>query len=139
MTALDHQVSGTHYKTLAVQPVEFIMSNQMGFCEGNVVKYVTRWRSKGGLADLQKARHFIQFIEEGEKYRRALHRVRGAVVFRAWWDSEMHVDHYIERNQIQNPEAGVIRHIAWWNHSGRLSDLEGATKWLDELIAQASL
>ena len=69
MTALNTQVAGDHYKKLAIQPVEYIHANGLGFCEGSVVKYVTRWRDKGGIKDLQKARHFIDLLIELESRR----------------------------------------------------------------------
>lgn len=56
------QIGGTHYKGLAIQPVEYIHANGLPFCEGSIVKYVTRHRSKGGLADLEKAKHFIELL-----------------------------------------------------------------------------
>jgi hypothetical protein len=65
-TALDVQVAGSHYKDLAIQPVQYIHANGIGYFEGNVIKYVTRWRSKGGLADLEKARHYIDLLIELE-------------------------------------------------------------------------
>lgn len=61
-TALDKQVAGDHYKNLAIQPVEFIHANGIGYMEGNVIKYVTRWRKKNGIADLEKARHYIDLL-----------------------------------------------------------------------------
>jgi hypothetical protein len=68
MSAKDYQVQGDHYANKAIQPIEYIMSNNLGFCEGNVVKYVSRWRDKGGLSDLLKAKHYIEFlIEEWER------------------------------------------------------------------------
>lgn len=60
-TALDVQVGGDHYKT-AIQPVQYIHANDIGFCEGNVIKYVSRWKKKNGIADLQKAMHYIQLL-----------------------------------------------------------------------------
>lgn len=66
MSALDSQVSGSHYKALAIQPIEYIFANGIPFAEGNVIKYVTRWRAKGGLDDLRKARHFIDLLIEME-------------------------------------------------------------------------
>ena len=51
-SALDKQVSGNHYKNKAIQPVVYIHANNLGFCAGNVVKYVTRYKDKGGIADL---------------------------------------------------------------------------------------
>lgn len=66
MSALDKQVGGDHYKT-PIQPIKFIHANSIGFCEGNVIKYVTRWRNKNGLADLEKAKHYIELLIELEK------------------------------------------------------------------------
>lgn len=60
------QVGGNHYCHLAIQPVEYIHRNSIGFCEGSVIKYVTRWRNKGGVEDLRKARHFLDLLIEME-------------------------------------------------------------------------
>jgi hypothetical protein len=38
-------------KDLEIQPIDYILGNQLGYCEGNVVKYVSRWQSKGGIDD----------------------------------------------------------------------------------------
>jgi hypothetical protein len=65
--ALTRQVDGDHYKKLKVQPVEFIHANNIGYFEGNVIKYVSRWRDKNGLADLEKAKHYIDLLIELEK------------------------------------------------------------------------
>ena len=59
---LNTQVAGDHYKNLKIQPVEYIHGNGIGFIEGSVIKYVTRWRDKGGIDDLRKARHFIDLL-----------------------------------------------------------------------------
>lgn len=68
MKARDYQVAGDHYAKIEIQPIDYIMANKLGFCEGNVVKYVSRWRNKGGLNDLLKAKHYIEFlIEEWER------------------------------------------------------------------------
>ena len=56
------QVGGDHYKKLAFQPLDFIVANNMTFVEGNVVKYVTRWKHKGGVEDLKKARHYLDLL-----------------------------------------------------------------------------
>lgn len=68
-SALDVQVGGSHYKDMAIQPVEFIHANGIGYFEGNVIKYVARWRKKNGVADLEKARHYIDLLIklEGQK------------------------------------------------------------------------
>ena len=59
---LDEQVGGTHYKKLAIQPIEYITANNIGYMEGNAIKYLTRWRDKGGITDLEKARHYIELL-----------------------------------------------------------------------------
>lgn len=64
--ALNTQVGGDHYKKLKIQPVEYIYANNIGYMEGNVIKYVTRWRDKNGVADLLKARHYIDLLLELE-------------------------------------------------------------------------
>ncbi|AAR97713.1 DUF3310 domain-containing protein [Bordetella bronchiseptica] len=64
--ALDHQEGGGHYKDMPIQPVEFIHKNGIGYFEGNVIKYVSRWRKKNGVEDLKKARHYIDLLIELE-------------------------------------------------------------------------
>lgn len=64
--ALSKQVAGSHYKDLPIQPAEYIYANALGYFEGNVVKYVTRWRKKNGIADLEKAKHYIELLIELE-------------------------------------------------------------------------
>lgn len=66
MKATSLQVGGDHYKRCPIQPVEYIHANQIGFFEGNVIKYVTRWQDKGGIADLEKAKHYIDLLIELE-------------------------------------------------------------------------
>lgn len=68
--ATNEQVGGDHYKGRAIQPIDYILANELDFCEGNVVKYVTRWRFKNGVEDLKKARQYLDFMieEEESKY-----------------------------------------------------------------------
>ncbi len=65
-TANDTQVGGQHYKTKAIQPWDYIAANQLGYFEGNIVKYVSRWRDKGGVDDLRKAKHYLDKLIELE-------------------------------------------------------------------------
>jgi hypothetical protein len=65
-SANDVQIAGTHYKAQAIQPWDYIASNKLGYFEGNVVKYVSRWRDKGGVEDLRKARHYLDKLIELE-------------------------------------------------------------------------
>jgi hypothetical protein len=67
MSALDTQIGGSHYKNFAIEPIEFIHKNGIGFCEGNAIKYLVRWREKGGKQDLLKAKHYIDLLLELEE------------------------------------------------------------------------
>ena len=66
-SSLSKQEGGDHYKNLPIQPIEFIHKNNIPFIEGNVIKYLCRWRKKAGLADLQKAKHYIELLIELEE------------------------------------------------------------------------
>lgn len=61
------QIGGDHYKGMAIQPFDYITANGIGFAEGSVIKYVSRWRRKGGVQDLKKARHFLDLLIESEQ------------------------------------------------------------------------
>jgi len=63
---LDTQVDGSHYKKYKIQPVQFIYENNIGYLEGNVIKYVARHRDKNGAADLRKAIHYLELLLEME-------------------------------------------------------------------------
>ena len=65
MTANEHQVSGEHYKK-PIQPWDYIAANKLDYFEGNIIKYVSRWRTKGGIDDLRKARHYLEKLIEME-------------------------------------------------------------------------
>ena len=66
MSAKDYMIGGNHYTNLAIQPIEYILGNKLGYCEANVVKYITRWKNKNGVEDLRKARHYIDILIESE-------------------------------------------------------------------------
>lgn len=67
MSANDKQMGGSHYQKL-IQPWDYIAANGLDFFEGNIVKYVTRWRQKGGVEDLRKARHYLDKLIEMETH-----------------------------------------------------------------------
>lgn len=64
MSANDNQIGGQHYAAKPIQPWDFIAANELGYFEGNVVKYLSRWRDKGGVQDLHKAAHYLQKLIE---------------------------------------------------------------------------
>lgn len=63
-SALDYQVGGNHYQQMAYQPLSFIMELGLNFCEGNIIKYIARYKYKNGLQDLKKAQHYLKFLLE---------------------------------------------------------------------------
>lgn len=67
MSALEQQVDGDHYKKLAIQPMEYSMANGLDACQHTIIKYVTRFRDKGGVRDLVKAAHVIDMLIEFEQ------------------------------------------------------------------------
>lgn len=69
-SVLDIQHGGSHYKDKKIQPIEYITANNLDFCQGNIVKYVTRHKDKNGAEDIRKVIHYAQFIlkfEYGEE------------------------------------------------------------------------
>lgn len=62
--ALNKQVGGNHYASMAIQPVEFIVLNEMGFLEGNIIKYICRHQDKNGAEDIKKAIHYCELLLE---------------------------------------------------------------------------
>jgi|TARA_R100001530_G_scaffold1283_1_gene2247 hypothetical protein len=66
LIASEKQIGGNHYKDRVIQPIDYIVKNNLDFLEGNVVKYITRWREKGGIEDLKKAKHYLELKIEFE-------------------------------------------------------------------------
>lgn len=65
-SAFTEQVGGNHYKKTKLQPMDYITANKLGFVEGSVVKYITRYADKGGAEDLKKIIHYTRMLLESE-------------------------------------------------------------------------
>ena len=63
----EKQIGGEHYKKYAIQPTEYAEKNGLSFAEGCIVKYVTRWRDKGGVEDLKKIIHYAEILIDIEQ------------------------------------------------------------------------
>lgn len=89
MSANDHGPG--HYKDKPMQPWDFIVSNNLGYLEGNVIKYVSRWRQKGGVEDLRKAKHYIEKLIEVETGEKPPTTINDATLRaqRATWDARV--------------------------------------------------
>ena len=109
------QIGGSHYESKSYQPIEFIVKNNLFFAEGNVVKYLTRWRSKNGLEDLQKAKWYVSFLAENSSF-----------VGRA----DISVDDFAKANNLCL-EAKAIELVL--NRKSYI-DLEQAQAIIDELV-----
>ncbi|API60576.1 hypothetical protein BSL82_15835 [Tardibacter chloracetimidivorans] len=59
---LSRQVGGEHYTKLKIQPLEYSMANGLDACQHSIIKYVTRFRDKGGINDLEKALHVLEIL-----------------------------------------------------------------------------
>jgi len=66
MTAINEQIGGDHYKHMSIQPMEYSMKNNLNACQHTAIKYVTRYKVKGGKQDLLKAIHCIEMLIEME-------------------------------------------------------------------------
>jgi len=62
--ATSRQVGGNHYKDFKIEPIEFIMANNIGYCEGNIIKYICRHQAKGGVQDIDKVIHYCELLKE---------------------------------------------------------------------------
>ena len=60
------QVGGTHYEKLKIPPIQYILENKLGYCEGNIIKYITRWKDKNGIEDLRKIIQYAEFLIDQE-------------------------------------------------------------------------
>ena len=65
--ANSRQIGGSHYKQFTYETWDVIIDWGLGYLDGNAVKYLSRWRHKGGIEDLKKARHYIDKLIETEE------------------------------------------------------------------------
>ena len=63
---LEKQVGGSHYQSKGVQHTTFCQRNRIPWNESSAIKYLTRWRRKNGIQDLEKARHYMEFAAQEE-------------------------------------------------------------------------
>lgn len=98
MSALDVQVGGSHYKNNDMQPIELIVALNLNFIEGNIVKYITRYKNKNGMQDVMKCIHYSQLAIE-------LGCIRP--------DIDMHnnyalINKYCDTNKLSNVQNSII-------------------------------
>ena len=129
MSALETQVGGSHYKSLKIQPVEAWLANDLGPVEASCLKYLTRWREKGGVEDLRKVQHFIEILlEHVERTGTPLRRQNLMITARQ----------YCEANGVGDAEQEIIDYLFRWRDSG-IRMLRAAGTCIEYLIATESL
>lgn len=99
------QVAGTHYLTSGVAHWDYVTKQDVPYLEGNATKYLTRWKKKNGIQDLQKAAHYI---EKRLECMDQFGAIRGAVE-----DTEMFYS-FLKDNDVDYPESLIIRSVMHW-------------------------
>lgn len=114
----EHQVGGQHYKS-AYQHWDFMLDVSMPYLPAQVIKYITRWKKKNGVQDLEKAAHFLdKYIE-----------VEGAKTLQKYGK----LNKYLEENTVETGEAFAIQHLLNY-HTGMMSELQSAADIIKGLI-----
>jgi hypothetical protein len=93
------QVSGDHYRSLAIQPMEYSLANGLDAAQHTVIKYITRFREKGRLDDLEKAKHAIDLLIDYEYGEEEITFDPGSVIY-----TEPGVQ---EQEEVQQKEASA--------------------------------
>ena len=120
-SALDAQVGGDHYKKLGIQPIELIRDINANFFQGNVIKYITRYKYKNGIKDLEKAKHYLELIEE-------LHPDNNNSKIASYEIDR--VNEYIVANKIDTNAAKIIRIVSLCGYD----EIDKAIELVDNLI-----
>ena len=120
--AMNRMIGGTHYKGLVIQPTEFCMRNGLDFCVGSILKYITRHRTKNGVEDLLKAKHFVE-IREAFPF--DIHPPRHIVITML---------EYVTRNNIRPDDAEALYRLeAYYGASEPVHQRAGAQRLIAEI------
>ena len=120
-SALDEQVGGDHYKKLGIQPVELIRDINANFFQGNVIKYITRYKDKNGIKDLEKAKHYLELMKE-------LHPNNNSGKITSYEIDS--VNEYVCENKIDTDAAKIIRIVSLCGND----KIDTAIELIDNLI-----
>lgn len=112
MSSLSLQYGGTHYKNRGIQPVEFWADRKWDAFAGSILKYLTRWRDKGGVVDLEKALHFAQMRME----------LHGAMDFTGRPETTISMHRYVKANGIPNQEDANFYALERWVEQGSIGN-----------------
>lgn len=128
--ALTVQVGGDHYSKLPIQPMEFATANRYDPCAFSILKYVTRWRDKGGLKDLQKSLHIAQMRQTKEISQHFPDR-KGELPAMLSYD-------YTTKNRLGAQETHIIMWLQDWVYSrhGDTHAPQHVVRLLQQLISE---
>lgn len=108
MQAVGRQIGGSHYTKMKIQPFEFTAANNWDAFAHTVLKYVSRWRDKGGVQDVEKAYHVAQLRMELQMEHYHPHvKKRPSIT----------MNEYIRQNQIPPDDEPVLLALELWVRS----------------------
>ena len=107
MNALDLQVAGSHYKQMAIQPIELIVALRCSFIQGSIIKYISRYKYKNKAEDIKKCIHFAQLAIELKDVRQCKNN-----------DLSLHINKYVLKNKMTISQRRIITQAAYNNYQG---------------------
>ena len=145
------QVGGTHYQQMAIEPFEYAYRNNLDFFQGTLVKYVSRWRAKGGLQDLKKAKHtlneYIRLIKSDPKKEKLDKSSKQLTKPTNMYfpDCSIHISicqklteclpsTYVAKNKLDTYQSDIIAHVTYWKAVRDLQRLYDAREVLEIYI-----
>lgn len=126
------QVGGNHYKGTSYQHWDFVLLALSGrYLEGNITKYIARWRKKNGLQDLQKARHYLDKLIESFNDGTVLPPLNRAV------SAHQSPSYFCDVNGIDVAERMIIIALSDWDSREDLNRIGGMLNALIEKVQYA--
>lgn len=108
------QIGGDHYKNTPSQHWNLVITTRMGYFEGQITRYISRWRKKDGIQDLQKALHYIYKLIEVNNGGMRMGGGIGSLSMRT------EVTKFIAANSLSNIEGQAIMEVVCWRDEGHL-------------------
>lgn len=103
--ALKIQIGGSHYNSLKMQPIELITKIECTFIQGNIIKYITRYKNKNGKQDIEKCIHYAELANQLKS--------NGNIGFRKFGI----VQTYCSINGLSNEQRTIINHCCYDNYN----------------------
>ena len=123
-TANDMQIGGNHYK-IDYEHWDWCIDINLGYLEGNATKYISRWRKKGGVQDLNKALHYLTKALEAKLERRYRnHSYHNASTPRIKDDANNQTAFFIsEQSHLTHIEKNILFRTAIWRTEDELTEV----------------